>query len=792
MRLEQLQRIASHLLICPLAIVGVAVAASPALAQDDFSPTSIIVQESTPAQGGVSKTGQTFGHSTHGEAFNEGPRQKAYLMKGIVPAKWTVATKSKEALKFFQQGVAQIHGYWYFEAERSFRQAAKLDPDCAMAYWGMAMANLGTVQNNSRAKEFLAKAVAAEAKASPTDKLWIDAYAAYVNADTKKSGYELERRKGLLLALKDIASKYPNEPEARAFYGHQMLWEARREGDGLPKDIKPTVEQADAELNALLKIDPAHAVHHYRIHLWDGISDKALNSAANCGPSQPAIAHMWHMCGHTYTALDRFLDAVYYQEASARVDHARMMRDRILPDQIHNYAHNNQWLIENLEFVGRARDAVTLAKNMIDLPMHPKYNNLFGFGSYSNGRNRLFETLLRFELWNDALMLDAAGYIEPGNNDAKRAERLRLLAVAGFGSNRADVGAKYLGELETLLRPVGADGKPTERKDGPASFLKSAIAEAKVYQAIAAGKASEAAPLLDQAQNLMKDREARLRLAVGQTDKALTVAEQAVKSGKNEVSPLATLVEVQYQKGKKEEARKQFVELQKIAGTADLDTPVLSAIAPIAREFGASVDWRNPQPPAADTGKRPPLGSLGPVCWAPVDAPGFKLKSSEGKTISLDDYKKRKQPVVVIHYLGAGCAQCMLQLQAFAPMAKEFKDAGIEMVAISTDTVEAMKKAKAPGGLLEKIDIPQLSDPGFKTYKAFRAYDDFEDMPLHGAYLIDGEGKVRWQDISFQPFKDVKFLLTEAKRLLAKKAARSEWSIAGTTATTTHRQSVSP
>ena len=73
------------------------------------------------------------GHSFHGEAFNEGPRQKAYLMKGMGRVRFPITTNKQEAQLFFTQGVSQLHGFWYFEAERSFRQAAMLDPDCAMA-----------------------------------------------------------------------------------------------------------------------------------------------------------------------------------------------------------------------------------------------------------------------------------------------------------------------------------------------------------------------------------------------------------------------------------------------------------------------------------------------------------------------------------------------------------------------------------------------------------------------------------------------------------------------------------
>src|SRR4051812_33674655 len=63
------------------------------------------------------------GHSSHGEAFNEGPRQKAELMPGTGEVHFPVTTKNELAQKFIDQGVGQLHGFWHFEAERSFRQA---------------------------------------------------------------------------------------------------------------------------------------------------------------------------------------------------------------------------------------------------------------------------------------------------------------------------------------------------------------------------------------------------------------------------------------------------------------------------------------------------------------------------------------------------------------------------------------------------------------------------------------------------------------------------------------------
>src|SRR3954452_22116859 len=72
------------------------------------------------------------GHSVHGEAFNDGPRRQAYLMPGQGEVHFAVTTPPTEAQAFIDQGPAQLHSFAFFESERSFRQAARIDPACAM------------------------------------------------------------------------------------------------------------------------------------------------------------------------------------------------------------------------------------------------------------------------------------------------------------------------------------------------------------------------------------------------------------------------------------------------------------------------------------------------------------------------------------------------------------------------------------------------------------------------------------------------------------------------------------
>src|SRR5690606_13316905 len=136
------------------------------------------------------------GHSMHGEAFNEGPRQAAYLMEGMGEVDFPVTTDNAEAQAFFNQGDAHLHGFWYFEAERSFRQVALLDPDCAMAYWGMSKANFN---NEERAAKFIKEAVARRDQADDRERMYIDALAAY---HSEKNGKR--KRQRYVRALENI------------------------------------------------------------------------------------------------------------------------------------------------------------------------------------------------------------------------------------------------------------------------------------------------------------------------------------------------------------------------------------------------------------------------------------------------------------------------------------------------------------------------------------------------------------------------------------------------------------
>ncbi|MFN9050993.1 MAG: redoxin domain-containing protein [Planctomyces sp.] len=720
------------------------------------------------------------GHSVHGEVFNEGPRQAAWLMPGMGAVRFPATSVSEEARLFVQQGVAQLHGYWYFESERSFRQAAMLDPDCAIAYWGMAMSNRG---NPGRAKGFIAEGMKRREKASRREKLLIEAFDRLINAKADNDGERESRANRYVSDLEDLLLEFPDDIETKTILC-EFFWAGRREGLKMPSQLA-----VDAMIQEVLDVEPLHPVHHFRIHLWDGRKpEKALQSSALGGLASPGIAHMWHMPGHIYSRLRRYHDAVWQQEASARVDHAHMMRDRVLPDQIHNFAHNNEWCIRNMIAIGRAFDAEALAGNMLSLPQHPKYNDINRIGSFRYGRERLLEVLEAFERWDRIAALQSnISYADSGNTeeDLKR-DRATGAALAALGRTveaaaiRAKLQASLDGEkqkqseavaeAEKKAREAKSDDKAIEkaRKDAEQKFagnlrrLEKAIQEIDGRGALAAGDAAKALELLTAAE-IPVEQLALLQQKAGKTEDAIKKIADRVNSKNGEVLPLAAQTEILFAAGRRDEAKASFEKLRKLSSTIDLAVPPMARLAPIAAEFGFPADWRLPAENPGDLGVRPELDALGPFRWSPSAASEWTLPGVDEMPRSLSDYRGR--PVVVVFYLGYGCLHCAEQLKAIAKDYQSFREAGLEVIAISTDKQVNLKRA------LENLEggfpFPLAADPELGVFRKYRCYDDFEKVPLHGTFLVDAKGRVRWQDISFEPFMNTQFLVKESKRLLS-------------------------
>jgi len=683
------------------------------------------------------------GHSLGGETFDDGPRQRAVLLEGMGKVVFPVTTAIGDAQRFVTQGVAQLHVFYYLEAERSFRQAAKLDPGCPMAYWGMAMAN---VNNPKRAKGFLKSALlfAGKTTITPRERLYLDALSAFY----KEGGDDKARRQGMLLGLEAIVQDYPDDAEAQAWLAMIAWQNSTTDGIGSRQAVESLIEGA-------LRAEPLHAgAHHYRIHLWDSVKPaRALPSAALFAKSAPGIAHAWHMPGHTYTGLKRYADAAYQQEGSARVDHAAMARDRIMPFEIFNYAHNNQWLATSCSHVGRARDAVAVARNLVEQPRDPKLNTKADGGSAQrSGRLRWAEVLCRYELWDDLIAATNAGMIDWSDIPAEKKEKAYTLGLA----YAAQGDKAKLGDQVTALRAIVAD------KSAPPAAA-GALAELEGCQKLLDGDIGAAFDLFAKAPAMRPESLSRAHLVARNYGLAESAAKRGVEANAGQVPPLAAYVEVLHVVGKDKEAAEAYRKLEPLAAHADRDTPIFRRLEPLVSGWRSAGGW---QPTVAETDDaaiyRVDPSTLGPLLWQPTEAPPILGVDTDGKTRSLADYRGKN--VIVLMYLGGKCAHCMQQLTAFGKEVEAFSKAGTEILAVGSDDAESTRKLKQNADGV-KFPMPMLADPTLAAFKAYRAYDDFEDSPLHGTFLIDREGKIRYGNTGPEPFLDVEFLKGEAERI---------------------------
>ncbi len=707
---------------------------SPLLRGDEPTKPTAPASETNPAV-------PAPGHSVHGEAFNDGPRHHAYVMPGMGKSHFPATTKKPEAQAFIDQGVAQLHSFYYFESERSFRQAARIDPDCATAYWGMAMSN---VNNAKRAKEFLKEARKRAASASRREQLYIAALEAFYKEGDKPGN----RQQNWLRGLESIVQDFPDDIDARA-WAAMVAWQFA--GHAIVSR-----QSLDTMIDSVLQVEPMHpGAHHYRIHLWDGVKPiRAEKSAALFGPAAPGIAHAWHMPGHTYTGLKRYADAAYQQEASARVDHAYMLRDRVMPFEIHNYAHNNQWLCTSLSHIGRVRDAIAVARNLVEQPRDPRKNGPNDGGSpQRSGRMRWAEVLTRYELWDDLIEATTSNSLDWSSIPIEQKEKAYTLGQAYAAKNDSKKLAEQIEALKKLTIPTA----------------RAAQAELEGYQLLARGEIGPAFDQFAKATSMRPEALARAHLAARNYGFAESTARKAVDQSPNQVAPLAALVEILQAVGKEKEARDAYRKLMPIARWADRDLPVFRRLGPVIARWKADKNWLAPPPePANGHGtdetaiNRIDLTTLGPLGWIPSPGAPFSATDTSGKPWSLADHKGKD--VLVIFFLGGKCAHCMQQLQEFGKEYEALKKLNVETVAIGSDDAEATKALKNNKDAI-KFPMPMLADPKLELFKLYRAYDDFERQPLHGAFLIDAQGNVRFQRISADPFLDVEFIKAEAERV---------------------------
>ncbi len=335
------------------------------------------------------------------------------LFEGMGSHQRTVTTSSPLAQKYFDQGLVWMFAFNHDEAIRSYQQAAELDPDCAMAWWGIALSNGPHINNpimpaerSVAAWEALQRAEALKAKATPVERALIKALEKrYANPPPEDRKFLDE---AYAAAMREVWKAYPKDPDVGTLYAEAMMdlrpWDLWMK-DGKPQ---PGTEETLAAINQVLHLQPDHpGALHLHIHATEASPNpsQALASADRLRPLVPASGHLVHMPTHIDVLTGRWRQA---SESNVQAAAADRVYRKISPRQdFYRFymAHNRHMLCFASMMEGRSRVALQSVREMIaEVPEdYAKTNAALLDGLMASP----CETMMRFGQW-DAILREPA------------------------------------------------------------------------------------------------------------------------------------------------------------------------------------------------------------------------------------------------------------------------------------------------------------------------------------------------------------------------------------------------
>jgi hypothetical protein len=297
--------------------------------------------------------------------------QLAPRLQNLGPHTFPVKTKSKQVQLFMNQGLNLTYGFNHAEAGRAYREAARLDPDLAMAYWGQALVlgpNINAAMNpddEPKAHELAQKAVSLKPKASERERAYIDALAKRYSG---KAEDRAANDKAYADAMREVAKKYPNDLDAQTLYVESMMdlhpWDYWGK-DGEPYESTPAIV---ALTESVLAKNPNHpgALHLY-VHLMEPTEtpERAESAADRLLVAMPGAGHMVHMPSHIYQRIGRYEDSAKSNEMAVLADEdyiAQCRAQGLYP--MGYYPHNIHFLWFAATMDGRGALAVENARKV--------------------------------------------------------------------------------------------------------------------------------------------------------------------------------------------------------------------------------------------------------------------------------------------------------------------------------------------------------------------------------------------------------------------------------------------
>ncbi len=295
------------------------------------------------------------------------------LMEGLGSVDHKITTADSMAQAYFNQGLRLMYAFNHEEAVRAFRAAETIDPDCAMAQWGIALA-LGPNYNLAADPEKAEATIAALRKAQQLVKeatskeqdyvaALANRYSADPNADRKPFDEAYAN------AMCDLAAKYPDDLDAATLAAESLMqlrpWDLWTADGSTPM---PRTLEIVERLERVLARNPSHTgANHYHIHVCEAslYPERALESAKRLGKLAPGAGHLVHMPSHIFFRLGMYEDATESNREAVKVDEAYIAAQKPTgPYPMMYYPHNIHFLWASATMEGRSADALAAATRM--------------------------------------------------------------------------------------------------------------------------------------------------------------------------------------------------------------------------------------------------------------------------------------------------------------------------------------------------------------------------------------------------------------------------------------------
>ncbi|TYA92233.1 tetratricopeptide repeat protein [Seonamhaeicola marinus] len=339
-------------------------------------------------------------------------KQISPLFKNLGNLHFPVTTKSKRAQAFFDQGLKLAYAFNHAESHRSFMEAARLDPDMAMAYWGQAFAlgpNINDPLPSEERKEQINKAIDLATslldKANTKEKALINALAKRYSKDLDKDVSELNL--SYMNAMENVASSHPNNANILILYAASVMntvpwnyWDK----DGNPS---PNINKAKTALEKAITLKPENpGAHHYYIHMVElPFPDMGVKSADQLASLMPGAGHIVHMPSHIYIRVGRYKDAVIANQKAILADEdyiSQCFSQGLYP--LAYYPHNIHFLWSSASLLGDSELAIDAAKKTAEKVPVGEYLEMPFLQDFASTPLLAY---VRFGKWNDILTFPA-------------------------------------------------------------------------------------------------------------------------------------------------------------------------------------------------------------------------------------------------------------------------------------------------------------------------------------------------------------------------------------------------